>query len=65
MTKPITLSQKSRILDFLIKNNIATEEGIWRRLELMDAQTASFVIDSFYKKNIASALKQMQHLKVL
>lgn len=65
MNKPISLSQKSRILDFLSKNNIASEEGVWKRMDELDSGTASDIIEAFYKRNNAIAIKQLQHLKII
>lgn len=65
MSKPISLSQKSRILSFLGASLQDTGNDVWDKLGTLDSGTASDVIETFYKRNNAQALNQLKHLGVI
>jgi len=66
---PITLNQKSRILDFLSKGgHIKNDEmcnKVWDAMAELDSGTASDVIKAFYDRNNGVGLSQLRHLKII
>lgn len=65
MTKPITIGQQSKILEFIERTTNQSTEGVWARLETLDSGTASDIIKAFYDRNNEIALSQLKHLKVI
>lgn len=68
MTKPISLSQKSKIIEFVNKNLNLTQEqcsSVWDKLAELDSGTASDIIKAFYDRNNGIAISQLKHLQVI
>lgn len=65
MTKPITIGQQSKILEFIERTTNQSVDGVWARLETLDSSTASDIIKAFYDRNDGVALAQCRHLKII
>lgn len=65
MTKPITLAQKSRILDFVAQHVSNRPEDFWKHMDVLEASTASDIIETFYQRNYDVAINQLKHLDIL
>lgn len=64
-TKPITIHQKSMILDYIGKAGLSTADEVWIALGKLDINSASYIIQAFGDRHIATALNHLRDLKVI